>query len=404
MAIISSSRRKIAFVRHFLDNLAHNMEHFKPAKPSILSETPETLAATLANLGEPAFRARQIVEWIYKKNAIDFSAMTNLPAKLRERLAENFSIVPETFVLAKKANDTTEKLLFRLEDGNYVETVILGAPEGDEAEDGARMTLCLSSQVGCAFGCKFCASGLNGFVRNLDVGEILGQALAAREYLASKNPANRTIPAIDNVVFMGMGEPLANFENVVRAVETLHAPWGLNLGARRITISTAGFAPRIATLAEVPIQFRLAVSLHGATNDVRSKIMPINDRFPLETLLPAVKAFAEKRGRMVTLEYILIEEVNDGLDQAEALAKIAADIHAHVNLIPYNPVQGLPWKRPNVLRQNKFAEVLKKAGISHTIRRQKGDDIDAACGQLRLRIENASKEITSDQRQSVDGR
>jgi 23S rRNA (adenine2503-C2)-methyltransferase len=364
------------------------MESFKPAKPLILSEIPDSLAANLAKIGLPSFRARQVLEWIYRKNVTDFSSMTNLPAKVREWLAENYSLAPLEFVTAKKAGDTTEKLLLKLEDGRFIETVILYAPEGDEAEDGARVTLCVSSQVGCAFGCKFCASGLNGLVRNLEAGEIIGQVFCARDFLDSKKQG----ATIDNIVFMGMGEPLANYDNVLRAVEVIHAPWGLNFGARRITISTSGFAPRILTLAETPIQFRLAVSLHGATDEVRSKIMPVNDRFPLEELLPAIKRFAETRGRMVTLEYILIEGVNDSLDQAETLARIAADLHAHVNLIPYNPVQGLPWKRPNVMRQNRFAEVLKKAGTSHTIRRQKGEDIDAACGQLRLRMENASAE------------
>jgi 23S rRNA (adenine2503-C2)-methyltransferase len=393
MAFISSLRRKIAKRRQSRDNLGHKMEQIKQARASVLSETPETLAAKLAGIGAQTFRTRQILEWIYKKNVLDFAAMTNLPQNLREQLGEMFTIVPAELVTTKQAGDTTEKLLLKLADGNHIETVILSAPEGDESEDGARMTLCVSSQVGCAFGCKFCASGLNGFVRNLDVGEIIGQALLSRAYLDTKKSAIKgTVTSIDNIVFMGMGEPLANYENVLRAIDTMHAPWGLNLGARRITISTSGIAPRIAPLADVPIQFRLAISLHGATNDVRSKIMPVNDRYPLETLIPAVKAFAEKRGRMVTLEYILIEEVNDGLDQAEALAKIAANLHAHVNLIPYNPVPGLSWKRPNVLRQNKFAEVLKKAGISRTIRRQKGDDIDAACGQLRLRIEKTTKD------------
>jgi 23S rRNA (adenine2503-C2)-methyltransferase len=373
------------------------MEQFKPARPSILSETPETLAASFAGAGLPSFRAKQVVEWIYKKNVLDFSAMTNLPAQLRTKLAAEYTIAPLKFVMAKMAGDTTEKLLFELEDGNYIETVLLSAPEGDEAEDGARMTLCVSSQVGCAFGCKFCASGLNGLVRNLEAEEIIAQVLAARAYLDSKKTSEKqALPGIDNIVFMGMGEPLANYENVVRSVEALHAPWGLNLGARRITISTSGFAPRILQLAKVPIQFRLAISLHGATDAVRSKIMPVNDRFPLEELIPAIKTFAETRGRMVTLEYILIEEVNDGLDQAESLAKIAIDLHAHVNLIPYNLVQGLPWKRPNVMRQSKFADVLRRANASYTIRRQKGEDIDAACGQLRLRMEKGGVDVAKE--------
>lgn len=365
------------------------MSLFKPAKPSILGETLASLTDEFAKMGLPAFRAKQVMEWLYKKNAREFSAMTSLSAELRQQLAERFTIVPETFVMSKAANDVTEKLLLELEDGLYIETVLLSAPEGDEAEDGARMTLCVSSQVGCGYGCKFCASGLDGFKRNLEAGEIVGQVLTASAHIAAKRPdaAKRTLSGIDNIVFMGMGEPLANYENVLRAVEIIHSEWGLNLGARRITISTSGIAPMILRLAKEPVQFRLAVSLHGPTNTVRSTIMPVNKRFPLEELVPAIKAFNETHGRMVTLEYILIQEVNDGLNHAAALANIATSLHAHVNLIPYNPVEGLPWKRPNIMRQKAFGDVLRRTNTSFTIRRQKGDDIDAACGQLRLRKE-----------------
>ena len=365
------------------------MALFKSGKPSVLSETLETLSAHLSGCGEQAFRAKQVMEWVYKKNAREFAAMTSLPGKLRERLDAEFSFLPAKKILVKQAGEGTEKLLLELDDGLYIETVLLSAPDGDEAEGGARMTLCVSSQVGCAFGCKFCASGLDGWKRNLEAGEIIAQVLLAADHIAEKKTGlrSRTLSGIDNVVFMGMGEPLANYDNVVRAVEILNAEWGLGLGARRITISTSGLAPQILLLAEIPIQLRLAVSLHGASDEVRSAIMPVNRRFPLAELLPAVRAFAEKHGRMVTFEYILIEEVNDSLEQAEKLAALARDLHAHVNLIPYNPVEGLPWKRPGILRQKTFAGVLKKANVSHTIRRQKGDDIDAACGQLRLRKE-----------------
>jgi 23S rRNA (adenine2503-C2)-methyltransferase len=184
-----------------------------------------------------------------------------------------------------------------------------------------------------------------------------------------------------------MGEPLANYDAVVAAIRTLNADWGLRFGARRITVSTSGLVPEILKLADEPIQFRLALSLHGATNEVRQQIMPINRRYPLEQLIPAVKVFAEKHGRMLTLEFILIDSLNDSFDQARRLAAIAADLHAHVNLIPYNRVEGLPWKRPNLSRQSAFARVLHDAGVSHTIRKEKGHDIDAACGQLRLQTE-----------------
>jgi 23S rRNA (adenine2503-C2)-methyltransferase len=204
----------------------------------------------------------------------------------------------------------------------------------------------------------------------------------------SRTPrAKAEIPSFDNIVVMGMGEPLANYDNLMKAIRIVNADWGLKFGARRITVSTSGLVPEIKKLAEEGIQFRLAISLHGATNHVRTKIMPINRKYPLEQLVPAAKAFTQKHGRMLTLEYILIDEINDTMDQAHGLVDIARQLHAHVNLIPYNTVEGLSWKRPNTMRQNHFGAVLEKANISHTIRREKGHDIDAACGQLRLKEE-----------------
>ena len=202
-----------------------------------------------------------------------------------------------------------------------------------------------------------------------------------------KKRARMELASFDNIVVMGMGEPLANYDNIIRALTIVNAEWGLGVGARRITLSTSGLVPKILKLAEEPLGLRLAISLHGATNEVREKIMPVNKAYPLEKLLPAIKAFNEKHGRMVTLEFILIEEINDSLDQAEKLRDIARDLHAHVNLIPYNTVEGLPWKRPSITRQERFADILRDARISVTLRREKGHDIDAACGQLRLKTE-----------------
>ncbi|MFP4281759.1 MAG: radical SAM protein, partial [Opitutales bacterium] len=195
--------------------------------------------------------------------------------------------------------------------------------------------------------------------------------------------------------FMGMGEPLANYDAVVGTIRTLNAEWGFGFGARRITVSTSGLVPQIRQLAEEPIQFRLALSLHGATNDVRTEIMPVNRKYPLEDLIPAVAYFSAKHGRMLTLEYILIEDVNDTLEQARELARIARELHAHVNLIPYNTVEGLPWKRPNLARQKAFARLLREARVSHTIRKEKGHEIEAACGQLRLQTEQDRGTLTA---------
>lgn len=364
------------------------MPPFKPSRPSLLGEPPDAVAEFLQPAGEPAFRARQILDWIYRARAGAFPEMSNLPARLREWLDSRFCHNPAKLILVKRASDVTEKLLLELEDRSLIETVLIRYPQRGVGVETARRTICVSSQVGCAYACRFCASGLDGWKRNLTTAEIVAQFLHVchvEEKRGGKPPAD-TLP-FDNVVFMGMGEPLANYDNVMAAIRALNAPWGLGFGARRITVSTSGLVPQILRMAEEPVQFRLAVSLHGATNDVRTQVMPVNRKYPLESLIPAIKAFAEQRGRMVTLEYILIEDLNDGFDQADALADIARELNAHVNLIPYNRVEGLPWKRPNLKRQEAFARILHHARVSHTIRKEKGHDIDAACGQLRLRTE-----------------
>ncbi|MDR1789927.1 MAG: 23S rRNA (adenine(2503)-C(2))-methyltransferase RlmN [Opitutaceae bacterium] len=360
-----------------------------PEKTSLLAETPESLAAFLAAGGQPAYRAAQILSWVWKKRAASWDAMTNLPKNLRALLADRFSLNPTDLLLEKKSADVTGKLLLRLHDGALVETVLIRAPRDDAPAAGDRLTLCVSTQVGCAMGCKFCASGLDGLRRDLDASEILAQV-----HHAARLVENDTPPALrddrlpfDNLVVMGMGEPLANYDATLAALRVLNAPWGPAFGARRVTLSTSGLAPQILRLADDSLPVRLAVSLHAATDDVRSQIMPVNKAYPLAKLLPAIKTFASKKGRMVTLEYILIENLNDSTRQAAALAEIARDLHAHVNLIPYNEVDGLAWKRPPPEIQNAFLDTLLDARVSATLRREKGADINAACGQLRLKTE-----------------
>jgi len=349
---------------------------------------PEALEEQLAGWSQPRFRVKQVLDWLYTRRVNSFEEMTNLPAALRARLAEHFQIVPSKQIIIKAAGDITEKLLLELEDRSLVETVLIRYPQSGVGSEESRRTICVSSQVGCAYGCKFCASGLAGWKRNLTTAEIVGQFLhvCALEESRERGRSDGRVP-FDNIVYMGMGEPLANYDAVVGSIRTLNADWGFGFGARRITVSTSGLVPQILKLADEPIQFRLALSLHGATNAVRERIMPINRKYPLEQLLPAVAAFSEKHGRMLTLEYILIEDVNDGFDQAHELARIAHDLHAHVNLIPYNLVEGLPWIRPSLGRQKAFGDILKEANVSHTIRKEKGHDINAACGQLRLQTE-----------------
>lgn len=326
--------------------------------------------------GLPKFRASQIRQWVFEKGILDFAGMTNLPAPLRESMAQEWAARPMELARLQGSADTTRKFLWRLRDGQYIESVLIPASQGDDGERADRMTLCVSSQVGCALGCKFCASGLEGLQRNLSPGEIVGQVLMAR------NEAGRRI---DNLVFMGMGEPLANLPNLLPAIDTILSPEGLGIGARHITLSTSGLAPRILQLADHPAQIRLAVSLHGADDETRQKIMPVNDRYPVAELLAACEEFVNRRKKVITFEYILIAGTNDDLDQANLLAKHARKLRAKVNLIPYNAVEGLDWKRPNLKRIEAFRRRVEAGGAKVTVRMEKGHDIDAACGQLRLR-------------------
>ena len=364
---------------------------FKPEKPSIHGETPDTLGERLVAAGHPRYRAGQVFEWLYPRRAETPEAMTNLPAGLRGWLVEQYDFEATALVQRKASSDVTQKILQRLRDGSLIETVIIRAPMEGVGQEKSRRTICISTQVGCAYGCKFCASGLEGWKRDLSVGEIVSQLVQVCRIEDKADPARAAegLASFDNIVVMGMGEPLANYENLLAALRIVNAQWGFGFGARRVTISTSGVVPKILKLAEEPLGFRLAISLHGATNEVRNQIMPVNKKFPLEELIPAAKAFARKHGRMLTLEFILIEDINDSLEQARKLAVIARELHAHVNLIPYNKVEGLPWVRPPLTRQDRFVKELRALGVTATLRREKGHDIDAACGQLRLQTEKA---------------
>ncbi|MCB1122545.1 MAG: 23S rRNA (adenine(2503)-C(2))-methyltransferase RlmN [Verrucomicrobiae bacterium] len=365
---------------------------YLPEKELIYGQNLEDLERFAKETGQPAFRARQLTDWLYKKRVHSWEEMTNLPAAWRKQLAEHFILDAATPLFNRQARDVTNKLLLQMGDKALIETVLIRAPMEGVGQNQSRITVCVSTQIGCAYGCRFCASGLMGWRRDLLAGEIVAQLMEVCRL--EDNTAERAkpeIPSFDNIVVMGMGEPLANYDNLMKALSIVNADWGLNFGARRITVSTSGLVPQIEQLAQEPIQFRLAISLHGATNHVRTKIMPINRKYPLEELIPAAQNFSRQHGRMLTLEYILIAEVNDGLDQAEALVTLARKLHAHVNLIPYNQVEGLKWKRPNISRQNRFSEILKQGKVSYTIRREKGHDIDAACGQLRLKEEASER-------------
>jgi 23S rRNA (adenine2503-C2)-methyltransferase len=348
--------------------------------PALPGQTPAALASWLEEQGEPPFRAKQILEWVWKKKVTTFDQMTNLPAALREKLAACFRLSALTHSQTQGSADTTRKFLFKLHDGRYVESVLIPANPALYGEKSDRRTLCVSSQVGCAYGCRFCASGLAGFTRNLDASEIAGQVLAAEQLSGER---------VDNLVFMGMGEPMANFKNLMDAISLITGPETLHLGARHLTISTSGLVPQIRQLADHPQQIRLAISFHGATDEVRSQIMPVNKKYPVAELMDALNYWNSSKKQKLTLEYILIQGVNDSLEQASILARHARSVGAKVNLIPYNTVEGLEWKRPALSHCRAFQDVLKTAGVTATLRIEKGHDIDAACGQLRLRQETA---------------
>jgi 23S rRNA (adenine2503-C2)-methyltransferase len=377
----------------------------KSVKPDIKSQTEADLGGCLQQWGQPSYRVGQILDWIYRRLATDWEAMSNLPKSLREQLRETFGHYVLEAVRKQGARDTTQKFLWRLQDHSLVESVLIPANPALYGDASDRHTLCISTQVGCAYGCKFCASGLDGWKRNLSVAEIVDQVLAVERVSRSElqvsgstatgnsqsqpetqnpKPDNRTV---NNIVVMGMGEPLANYDNLLAALRILNAPWGGGIGARKITISTSGLVPQIRKLADEPQQFRLAISLHGATDAVREKIMPVNRKYPLAQLADACDYYQQRKGRMITLEYILIAGVNDGLDQTQPLADLAHLLNAKVNLIPYNTVEGLSWERPTEPVQDAFLAELEERDVVATLRREKGGDIDAACGQLRLKTE-----------------
>lgn len=359
--------------------------------PDIRSQTRDVLLERFQEWHEPAYRLDQLLGWLYARRVADWEEMSNLPKPLRKRLAETYSLHLPQRVQVQGARDTTRKFLWRLSDGSLVESVLIPANPALYGERSDRHTLCISTQVGCAYGCRFCASGLEGWKRNLQPHEILGQVLAVERWKTESGEVSGegSIPErwVSNIVVMGMGEPMANYPHLMAALRVLNAPWGGNIGARKITISTSGVVPGIRDLAEDPLQFRLAISLHGATDEVRGQIMPVNRKYPLAELTAACEHYVELKGKMITLEYILIEGVNADLDQVDPLARLARRLHAKVNLIPYNAVEGLPWVRPGEDQCRAFAQALEKQGITCTLRLEKGHDIDAACGQLRLKTE-----------------
>ena len=343
-------------------------------KPELLGmdsrERGSTLARALEAWGEPSFRARQIEEWVFEQRALSFDEMTNLPIALRNRLEDAFSLTPLEASYVARSEDGTVKHLWALDDGERVESVLIPTRE--------RLTLCISSQAGCALACRFCATGDFGFRRQLRAAEIVAQY--RNSWRVARDEFDRPV---SNVVFMGMGEPLANLDSVIRSLTVLHADFGL--GARRITVSTVGLVPGIRELARRPEQFELAVSLHAPEHELRLALMPIEKRYPLPDLFAALREYQAKKNRRISLEYTLIEGVNDDPELASALADQAFGLTCFVNLIPFNPIPSRPEWRPSArARIDRFAARLTERGVPNAVRTPRGRDIAAACGQLRL--------------------
>ena len=362
-------------------------------KTDLLSLTLPQLQAWLVERREASFRAKQIYHWLYRGLVTDFAQMTSLSLALRERLAGEASIGP---VIVRSElhskDDRTRKILLELADGKLIESVLMLYPP--LGEGSARATVCVSSQAGCAFGCTFCATGQMGFARHLSAGEIVAQVLYfARELRAAPwaavgLPGSAPIDHITNIVLMGMGEPLHNYENVMQALRILNSADGFNLGARHMTVSTVGLVPAIRRLSQEPLQINLAISLHAPTDELRGKTMPVNRKYPIAELLAAVQDYIKESGRQVTFEYVLLAGVNDTPEYAHKLGELLAPLKqfAHVNCIPVNATSA-SYKAPQPEAIRAFRDILFEHGVSNSVRAERGDDIAAACGQLRTQFE-----------------
>jgi 23S rRNA (adenine2503-C2)-methyltransferase len=345
------------------------------ARRPLLDVSPDDLRRWLADRGQPPMRVGQIRRWVLERRATSFDAMSDLPKDLRRQLAEAFDLFGTSVDKHLIAPDDTHKLLLRLADGRQIECVLI--------QDAGRATACISTQVGCGMGCVFCASGLNGVDRNLTVGEILEQLVRLRN-LTDPAPTNPDrAPRLTHVVVMGMGEPLANLDTLLDALAVAGDKHGLGIGARHVTISTVGLPAKIRRLADLGKQYHLAVSLHAPNDPLRTEIVPTNGKTGIPDILAAADYFFAKTGRQVTYEYVVLGRQNDQPEHARQLVGLLRGRKAHVNLIPWNEVSGLPFLRPDPADLTAFIDTLRRAGISVKVRKRKGADIDAACGQLR---------------------
>ena len=350
-------------------------------KTNLMGLDRDGLVAFFASLGEKSFRASQVMKWIHQQDVADFQQMNNISKSLREQLEVLAEIKAPEVVLDELSTDGTRKWVLKLDDGNQVETVYI--PESD------RGTLCVSSQVGCALDCSFCSTGRRGFNRNLSAAEIIAQVwIASRLVEEEKKPGRK----VTNVVLMGMGEPLLNFDNVVKAVNIMMDDFAYGLSKRRVTVSTAGVVPTMDKLGDV-LDSRLAVSLHATNNELRDQLVPINKKYPLEELIPACHRFIEKQNARtrITFEYVMLDGINDTDRHARELIKLLKGIPTLMNLIPFNPFEGSGYKTSSRKQIDRFSDILIKSGMTAVTRRTRGDDIDAACGQLVGKVEDKSR-------------
>ena len=335
-------------------------------KVDLKSMTFAELQQFVEDLGEKKFRTTQLYQWMHQKMVKEFASMTNLSAAFRDKLEEQAALNGCTMVKRQISADGTNKFLMELSDGNKVESVLMKYHHGN--------SVCISTQVGCRMGCRFCASTQAGRVRNLEAGEICSEI-----YTAQKDIGER----ISHIVLMGIGEPLDNFDEVMRFLENISSPEGVNIGMRNISLSTCGLVPKIDQLAEKKLQLTLSVSLHAPNNEIRSGMMPVNDAYPVEVLMPAVRRYQETTGRRVSFEYSMVRGVNDSDACARQLADLIRGMGAHVNLIPINPVDGSPYSATDAANVQRFQKKLESLGVNATVRRRLGSEISAACGQLR---------------------
>lgn len=343
-------------------------------KENIFNKTRVELEEYFESIGEKKFKALQVYEWLYEKREFNIDNFSNIKKEIRERLKQDFST--NMIILEKKQEDElVKKYLFKLLDGEYIEAVVMYHDYG--------ASICVSSEVGCNMACRFCESGRQKKVRNLEAYEIVEQILVIEQDLKIR---------LSSVVIMGIGEPLDNYDNIVKFIKIINDAKGIAIGARHITLSTCGLVPKIYELAELPLQINLAISLHASNNELRNKLMPVNKVYNIDILLQAIKDYLQRTGRRVTIEYVMLDSVNDSKENALELANMFKGMNVYVNLIPYNETNAIEFKRSSKNKIREFYDTLKKEGINCTIRREFGSNIDAACGQLRGRTKNSEQQ------------